>query len=616
MKLSKVLEITNFQEKGSFYKILTNLIDKSVKQDEINQVLSDSSVQFKELDNENVAKLFEIVSQDYKQFLINEVTSNISQLDVILDILIRDGNSILSVTWFEELYKKELLKIESDSNEFINLIESESKEIDESRRRDYLIYKECSKIAYCNDSLNNLDRKVTSDEFSILKSLSNMLDLSNQELRLIHNSIIPISIVDKDVIIKNLKDLGIVLYSKRTNKVYIADEIIKILREVRGKEIADKYFRRLLNSMDEKVINSICKKHSISTRSIDKAAKVRIIIDQGISLKRILMHDIYKDEMSIPDKKKELNNFMTGIGVDPKGNTLEEKSNLVIGHYNDLEKDEKLGISLDGYTALCEDLSNFKSDLNELLVTEFEFDTRDGYIVNSDLLLDHNIKPRDILELISISELRAFCVAKQIKSRGELIDNILDAYTDSDNVYIENYINLGTRDLNVLKLNNIQLNTAEIGVKYEEITKRLLTDLGFDVDEVLRAKVNTAKDKIDILINLGNNEVIIVECKTSKSTKYNKFSQCSRQIKSYHNLLTNSGFRVVKSLLIAPDFTPDFVDECEIEIDLNLSLISSEVLYNIWNGFKKANHKVFPVNLLMRDAVISDEKILKALKVK
>ena len=53
-----------------------------------------------------------------------------------------------------------------------------------------------------------------------------------------------------------------------------------------------------------------------------------------------------------------------------------------------------------------------------------------------------------------------------------------------------------------------------------------------------------------------------------------------------------------------------------MEIDLNLSLITSEVLYNVWNGFKSAKHTVFPVNLLMRDALISDEKILKALKVK
>jgi hypothetical protein len=87
-------------------------------------------------------------------------------------------------------------------------------------------------------------------------------------------------------------------------------------------------------------------------------------------------------------------------------------------------------------------------------------------------------------------------------------------------------------------------------------------------------------------------------------------------MKAYHQNATHNGFRVIKSLLIAPDFTQDFIDECEMEIDLNLSLITSEVLYNIWNGFKSAKHQVFPVNLLMRDALISDEKILKALKVK
>jgi hypothetical protein len=175
---------------------------------------------------------------------------------------------------------------------------------------------------------------------------------------------------------------------------------------------------------------------------------------------------------------------------------------------------------------------------------------------------------------------------------------------------------MGVRDLNLLKLNNIQISAAEIGVKYEEITKRLLTELGLNVDEVLRAEVNTSKDKMDILINLGNNEIMIVECKTSKSSQFNKFSACSRQLKAYHQQATRNGYRVVKSLLIAPDFTQDFVDECELEIDLNLSLITSQVLYNIWSGFKASIYKEFPVNLFMRDAVISDEKILKALKIK
>jgi hypothetical protein len=67
---------------------------------------------------------------------------------------------------------------------------------------------------------------------------------------------------------------------------------------------------------------------------------------------------------------------------------------------------------------------------------------------------------------------------------------------------------------------------------------------------------------------------------------------------------------------VAPDFTPDFIEDCDLDIELNLSLITSETLYNIWNGFKHAPQQVFPMNLLMRDALINDQKILKALKVK
>jgi hypothetical protein len=170
---------------------------------------------------------------------------------------------------------------------------------------------------------------------------------------------------------------------------------------------------------------------------------------------------------------------------------------------------------------------------------------------------------------------------------------------------------LGVRDLNTLKINNIQLSAAEIGINNEEVTKRLLSDLGFHIDEELRSKLNTSKDKIDILINLGNQEVIIVECKTSKSTQYNKFSACIRQIDAYNKLVINNGYRVKKSLLVAPDFTEDFINDCELQYNFNLSLITSEVLFNIWKGFKSVKQRSFPENLLMRDALISDKKNLK-----
>jgi hypothetical protein len=613
MKLTKVFDQTNFQEKGSFYKILNNLIEKSINKD-IEKILSNTNGQFKDIESENISKLFEIVKEDYLLFLEAEVAGSISQLDILIDILIRDGNAILKDNWFEELYKKQLKKLKDSSKEFIELLDSESKEVDDQRRRDYKIYRECVRIAYSNDESNNFDKKVTQDEYSILKTLSNQLELSNEEIRLIHYSVIPITIIEKDALIKLLKDIGIIIFSKKTSSVYVPDEIVKILRDLRGKSIADKYYRRLLGQYKDPIINLVSKKHNISSK-LDRDQKIKQIISQGITINSLLTNDVYKDLITVNEKKKELNTLMVSLGIEPKGVTMEDKIQLIINHFNTLENDEKLGISSDGYNALCLDLKTVLPDFNNVLINEFEF-RDDSEILQSELLIDYNIKPRDILDLLTKDQLKVFCAAKEIKSRGDLIDNILDAYTDSENIYIENYVHLGVRDLNVLKINNIQLTAAEIGIKYEDVTKRLLSDLGFNIDESLRAKINTSKDKIDVLINLGNNEVIIVECKTAKSTQYNKFSACSRQMKAYHQNATHNGFRVIKSLLIAPDFTQDFIDECEMEIDLNLSLITSEVLYNIWNGFKSAKHQVFPVNLLMRDALISDEKILKALKVK
>lgn len=613
MKLIKVLGQTNLQEKAQFYKILNTLVDKS-DNEELNHLLSNSNDKFKDIEEDNISKIFELISNDLKLFLKNELGNSISQLDILIDILIRDGNSILKDSWFEQIYKKELKNLKESSIQFSELLNSESKEISIDRKRDYLVYLECVRVAYINDESNNFDKKITSDEYSILKVLSDKLELSNEEIRLIHYNVLPVVTLEKEQLIKNLRDLGIILFSKKFSQIYVPDEIVKILRSIRGKNIADKYYRRVLSVLKDPIINLICKKHNINLK-LEREQKIRQIIGQGISINSLLINDLFKDPILLNDKKKEINSIMIELGIEPKGVTLEDKVDLIINHFNFIEGDEKLGISIEDYNALCTDLKKILPELNQQLVIEFEFDEEND-ILNSELLIDHNIKPRDVLDLLNKEQLKKFTSEKEIKSRGDLIENILNAYTDSDNIFIENYVNMGVRDLNLLKLNNIQISAAEIGVKYEEITKRLLTELGLDVNEGLRAEVNTSKDKMDILINLGNNEIMIVECKTSKSSQYNKFSACSRQLKAYHQQATRNGYRVVKSLLIAPDFTQDFIDECELEIDLNLSLITSQVLYNIWNGFKASIHKEFPINLFMRDAVISDEKILKALKIK
>jgi hypothetical protein len=216
--------------------------------------------------------------------------------------------------------------------------------------------------------------------------------------------------------------------------------------------------------------------------------------------------------------------------------------------------------------------------------------------------------------MISAKDLELFATTKQIKTRGDLILNILDAYKDSANLYLENYTNIGFRNLAALKENGIILKEAEIGIKFEELTKIIFTKLGFNVDEELRKKLNTDKDKADIVINLGNFDIILIECKTSKDSSYNKFSSVSRQLKAYSNLAKLNNFKVIKSLLVASDFSPDFIKDCGLDYELNLSLITATTLNKILSAFKNSKLKSFPHNLLMRDVLIQEDRILTAME--
>ncbi|MBU4286856.1 MAG: restriction endonuclease [Proteobacteria bacterium] len=103
---------------------------------------------------------------------------------------------------------------------------------------------------------------------------------------------------------------------------------------------------------------------------------------------------------------------------------------------------------------------------------------------------------------------------------------------DAENLYLENYEHIGFRNLNILKENGIRIKENELGIKFEDLTKSIFTKLGFNVDKKLRQLLNTKKEKIDIVINLSNKELILIECKTIKESGYNKFSSVSRQLKA------------------------------------------------------------------------------------
>jgi len=614
MKLERIIDNLNSFEKNSFLKIIDGIIiDKPKNSHAIEKILTDSNRDLKNMDNINISRVFSLVEDEFIEYIKEEFIITSSQFDILTDIISRDGNCIMKNDWFARLYEKELSIFNKKLKEFQKTIEDEKADLSEQRRRDYKIYLSCLNTAYCNDDENNLERKITMDEQSILITLSNELGLSQEEVKLINYLIIPVQKLDIETVINELKSIGVVFYSKKTSTIYVADEVVRLLRKVRGKEVADKFFRRILRLLREPQINLVCKQHGIDWRlSIDQ--KIKEIISKGISLSGMLMMDLHKEGTKITEKKKFIHDFCDkSLKISPalKGSLIEEKIANLIKYFEEIERDEKIGISVDGYEKMLVEMGEVLPGINQKLKNEFEL--QEEQVLKSGYLLDYNIKPRDILEIVTEKDLDAFCQAKQIKTRGDLILNILDAYKDAENLYLENYENIGFRNLFNLKENGLIIKEADLGVKFEELTKKIFCSLGFNVDEKLRKKLNTAKDKIDILINLGNDDLILIECKTIKESGYNKFSSVSRQLKAYTELAKINDYKVIKSLLIAPDFSDDFVKDCGLEYELNLSLITASTLINILEGFKKSKHKLFPHNLLMRDVLIQEERVLKAI---
>ncbi|MBN1651956.1 MAG: hypothetical protein JW857_11545, partial [Bacteroidales bacterium] len=563
----------------------------------------------------NIAKVFKLIENEFAETVIEEFVNTTSQLDILIDILIKDGNNILKQDWLANLYEKELKKIKSKTQNLKLLLDAEKSDLDESRKRDYKIYKSCVQTAYTNDIDNNRDAKITSDELSILITLSQSLELSQEEIKLINYLIIPPQKLQIENVITLLKNIGVIFYSKKNNTIYVADEVVRVLRKIRKKEIADKYYRRVLKTLKEPQINIVCRKHNMDIKEMDYESKIKAIIKEGISFSNLLINELHKNGTNLNEKKKFINDIWdNGLKVNAslKGVTIEEKIENLVLYFEELEKDEKVGISIEGYDKLLIDLESSLPNYKKLIFKEFEIS--EDTVLSSNNLLDYNIKPRDILDILTTNDLKTFVSLHKIKSRGDLVSNILEAYKDAENLMIENYESIGFRNISELKENGILIKESDLGLKFEDITKTIFEKLGFDVDEELKKKINTAKNKIDIVLNLGGNDIIVIECKTVKESGYNKFSSVSRQIKSYVDTASAKGFNVVKNLLVAPDFSDDFINECDLQFDINLSLITAGSLVNILEGFKNSKLKQFPYQLLMKDVLIKEDRILKAIK--
>lgn len=614
MKLEKVLDKLNSLEKGAFIKIINSLLSTCRTSKEIEEILAEKDGNLKNADSVQLSQIFNLVSDKYAKYIRDEYTKSTSQLDILLELITRDGNCIMRTEWFAKLYEDQIKKQKNAVKHFKEELESDKPTSGEERVKDYKIFKACLNVAYHNDERQNFDPKISMDEQSILDTLASQLNLSQDEVSMIKYSVLGITRVGIDDVIAELKDKGIVFLSRKTNTLYIADEMVSLLRRIIGKEVADKFYRRTLLQLKDTQINQICRRHGINTKELSIQQKVEGIISSGVSFSSVLKDEIYKSDIKLIEKKKRLAEFIDEKLAIPgiKGATLEDKIENLIQYFESLYNDERLGISTAGYERLLRDLEELVSTANKIIRRTFQL--QEESVMNGAYLTEYNIMPRDILELIPPSDLIRFCQEKGIKSRGNIIDNVLGAYKDSESLFVENYQYIGKRDLNTLKTNGILIKEAELGVKFEEVTKHIFENIGFDVNEKLRKKINTEKDKIDILISIDATSVFLVECKTVKDNGYNKFSAISRQIRSYKSLLEKNNLNVAKILVVAPDFSDDFISDCGDDFDLNISLIKASTLTVIYKACKENIGKKVTAQMFMKDVLIQEDRIIRALK--
>jgi len=614
MKLLKVLSKVNQIEKISFLKILDTFCAESRKiTPQVDQILTQSSNQLKNVDDANIVKLFNLLKDNYASHLENSIKFSNYQLDIIVEIFVRDGNQMMSREWFNKLYDQAVANLKSNIKAILSEIENENGDLSRQRKRDYTIYRDCVKTAYENDITLNRDQRLSWEEKTVLYTLSKSLGLSNEEERSIAFSVLPLEKHNFDDIINELKDAGIIFFNRKSNTLFVPDEIIWLLRDLLDIEIPNKYLRRILGHLNDPEINLIARKHNID-KTLSRNGKIKEIIKQGIGTTHLLTSDIFAEKITKADRAKRIQSLIVKnleINLVVFGRSLEDKVANLIKYYNELERDDTILLSRDGFETFLKQLKESVPEINNRVKEEFEIQDED--VMSSEVLTDYNIGPRDVSYLLKREELVDFCKKYGIKSRGNLVYNIINSYRNITDLYLENFECVGCRDIQTLKEKGLSVKESELGSLYEELTKDIFKKLGFNVDEKQRQELNASKAKMDILLNLGGKDIIIVECKSIKDKDYNKYTAVSRQLKSYQNACKKKGYHVSQVVIVSNEFTDDFISECEYDYELSISLITSEGLVKILDGLKESTLTELPVRLLLKDGVLNADRIVNVL---
>lgn len=613
MKLTSILSTVNQVEKSKFINFLDRIcIDAITHDKELAKRVNNLDGQIKNASSGEITQLFSLVLPYFEKAVKEQLAMNGAQATLLVNILSRDGNSIARESWIETLYGKEWQLISTRAQELqqvIQLAKFDDDVFDEARRLD--IYYSCLKEAYSNDEKINREAKITDDERGILNLLAKKLDITSDDRAAIEHLVdsIPKSGVQDSLNV--LREIGLLFISRKNQVVYVADEIVSMLNKIQGKELADKHLLRILRTFSDAELSNILKNHGKRMRGVERKEKIEVILHMGLPASQVLQIDIYSADTNTNDKKERLKQLISdlNLGLDKLGNTLDERTGLIINALNNCSEKEFDVLSVSGFKELFTALQQHFSALPTLLRQEFELE--DNEELDVDKLRALSITPHDILFMLSNDEIKSVTESMGLSKRGNLRLNILESFADATDKLIENYAALARRDLATLKSVGIDISEAEIGIKFEEVTKSIFEQLGLAIDEDLRKSINTAKDKADILITVSEDDVIIGEAKTCKEGDFAKYSSTSRQVKAYVTRCENVGKRVAQVLIVAPTFSADFVESAEMDTEINISLLEAAGLKQILDAFKARRNPKFSAKLFTKGGLLKADLIAK-----
>jgi len=614
MKLSQVLSQVNQVERSKFISCLDKVCSTAISNDkELASKLSNIDGQLRSASGSEITQLFSAVTDHFSDFVREQISLGGPSISLLINILSRDGNGIARLSWIESLYANEHQRLSNLASELEDEIKAAAERDDYSRGVRLSIYKECFNTAYTNDLRLNREAKVTDDERMILNTLSDQLGLSSDEAFAIEHILVPVPKSNVLGSLNTLREIGVIFINKRRSEVLVADEVVSILHGIQNKELADKYSLRILRSLSDAELSNILRRHGQKSRGVTRQEKILSIAHSGMSVRCILSRDMFGVDDSQNQRKERLKSLIDDLGISPPrlGVTLDDRINILIESLKFGAEAEFNALSASGFKELVTTLSETVPSVIDRLREDFEIE--DNETLDPERLRALGISPLDILYVYSNDEVKQVRDSMGLSKRNNPRSAILESFASANDRLIENYELLASRDISGLTSAGIEIKESEIGLKFEEVTRTMLEQLGLNVDEDLRKQINTSKDKTDIIVSLGGDDIIVGEAKSYKNGDFAKYSSTSRQVKAYVNRCEANGKRVAQALIVAPKFSQDFIESAEMDTDINISLLEAEGLMNILAAYKSRRSPKFSAKLLTKGGLLKSDLIAKTI---